>query len=316
MTEQLGSQAKNVRPLLLALALALACDVSGCVGRGELVGVEPDTSFARSESQQLLLGRANHGVEVWTIGGRYVRTLWKGGVFVPDVDDAMRRALVYNPYAAFTIDSDGSARPLDVPEEARFCGMSLNGFGTLVAAVYSGHLRVLSATTGQTLSDHPYPSGAMGCWVGWDTADPNVLWLMDGAFGFMRYDRQTKEVRAVEASSATTIRFPAQTQLRSAAVSAQTGETLRVKERTIEMSKDGQPARTVASARGMSQFLAGGRQLGFSSVGFVPGCRFAVFDFYGEYFLVSLSSGRVGRLPGALLFVPPDADAALRQPSP
>jgi hypothetical protein len=300
---------KCLQNVLVALCFA---GLAGCTGTpGALVGARDNTLFAEADSPHLVVMTDGGDAEVRTLRGERVRTLLKGNSGLSDVDDRGLRVVGRDSVGAFAAVAGQPVRRLELPIEWT-ANLTLNGSGTRIAATNGagGQLRVLSFDSGETLSTRECPPAASCVWVGWDLEEPDVVWFIGKAHdGFVRLNLDSGESALRPRDSQLPIRLPSQNALWQTTCKA-TGAQLVTKRDAIDLVESGKLPRRVVVVEGSRQ------PWGFTerfppirSAGFLEGCRYAVFTYFTDYYLLDIATGAIGRLSGVPIRSLPSIDS-------
>ena len=98
--------------------------------------------------------------------------------------------------------------------------------------------------------------------------------------------------------SPASIRIPAQTSLVQTTCRATGARLVQNMDNTIDLVEKDQPPRKLVVVEGVRYALLGERFPPLQLKGFLKGCHYAVFTYVGESYLLDLTTGAKGKLPG------------------
>ena len=289
---------------IVLVAAVSAAFLAGCGSTpGVLVGARDNTAFAQDDSPYLVMKMHSGATDLRSLRGEHIRTLLPAGDFgLFDTDDSGLRIIGRDSIGAFRAVAGESPRRLDLLIEWT-ANMTLNGPGTRIAATNGpgGRLRIVSFDTGEVLLSRDCPAAASCFWMGWDTQDPDVVWLLGKTHdGYVRVNIASGETALFSRDVNLPIRQPMQNAL-SQTTCRQSGAKLVASRDTIDLVENGQPSRRVVTVEGSRPGLFGERIPPIRSMGFLEGCRYVVFTYLFDRYLLELATGAIGRLPGTPL---------------
>jgi hypothetical protein len=304
-----ASTVRTMRSRWTALALlAAGLSLGGCGGGAVLTSpVSPTLEFVDAPAVAVVLALDDgRQVELYALNGRRLRELSSGPypIGIADFSDRLDRAVGRSAETAFrqVIGEPRSSLALPV---SWHMNLALDGPGDRIGAssMAAKQFVVFAFATGNALVERSCPNDEPCSFVGFDRHDPDVVWLTAGAANrYLRFTLSSGAWTWVDPSDATTVRWPATYWRRNGTRCAETGEELVSTESAVDVrSRDGRVRRLVAT-RGFRQPLLLGdaiRPIGGAS--FVPGCAYAVFQFYSEDYVVDVRTGQIGRLPGRIV---------------
>lgn len=281
-------------------AALLALMLTGCqFHAGHVVGARADTRFAHDDSVRLLLSMGR-GTEIRTLSGEPVRTILAGNNITPyDIDDSGLR-MVGSDHGYFALIAGEPVRRLDNPPFSYH--LALNRSGTRIAAVDDHTITILSFDTLKVLRTAARPEFAWRGWISWDLENPDVVWLFGaGHDSYVRFDLAIGEVSYVPLDSNPPIRFSGERSLWQRTCPA-TGAELTERNDAIYVVEKGRRPRKLVAVKGYRVPLTSSHSSPFWYMGFVKGCRYAVYWFHGAPYLVDVATGDTGPLPGKPIY--------------
>jgi hypothetical protein len=294
-----------MRGVPIGLRTWAACSaalLAGCYSSpGALMDAQDNTRFATDDSLHLVVvPDGEHGAQIRKLNGDVVRTFVDGVRFHPmGVDERGLRMVGTDSAGAFTVVAGEPVHRLDQLGYEWNASLVLNGAGTRIATTnwQEGRLRILSFDTREILHDMPCPAAAYCYWVRWDLQDPDVVWFSGKTGGFARFNFARSETTVVTDNDDPPMRLSGESALSRKTCKA-TGAQLVEQDNRVDLVESGKQTRTVIYVAGFRRPPFGRPGGPISLLGFLEGCRYAVFTFGPDSYLLDTTSGAKGRLAG------------------